>query len=501
MTGGSSYTNVFGGNAVRPAQPSYLALSIAINTALVWPLETTEGQPVVAAQLDVVATVASLYLAMPPGNTGSTGVQTIITNVGSNTFTVTDTAGNTIVAIPTTQSWIVALTDNTSTNGTWTALQLASTTSSATAASLAGPALQVNGSGKLQPFFQTVIFNTDMNAVAADRGKLFVWDKVGGTGTLQFDTSANLGNGWFCSFTNEGTAGLFLTGTGGELINGQASLTIEPGNSGFLVAGSGVLNTVGAIAGVLSIEEGGTGAANAGVALQNFGGTTLGIGLFTAPNAASARSLLGLSNLNFTAGVVSTNQSPAPSDGNTNYLLANALTITLPLTTSVTTQYVLIVNAIGGGAALTPQASDKINGGAAGASFTVQQGGSCLICTDANGDWYISFYGLPATGGTVTGNVTVFGTLATSSDATIGGNLATSGTFIASDSTIFGTMWATVALEVGSVGNVLLAGTGDPNGAVTANNASLFMRFDGGTGTRIYVNQGGGTTWGAIAGV
>ena len=139
----SGFTSVFGGTSVRPSQPSYEALTISANTALVWPLEATAAAPYVASAIEVTATAGSLLLLMPPGNTGSAGVISMVTNVGSNSFTLADQAGNAIVPIAPTQSWLIVLRSNTTANGSWGAIQMGATTASATSAALAG--LSSNG--------------------------------------------------------------------------------------------------------------------------------------------------------------------------------------------------------------------------------------------------------------------------------------------------------------------------------------------------------------------
>jgi hypothetical protein len=388
MASGSSYVEVFGGNAVRPAQPSFEALTIAANTALYWPLEVTEGVPLVAAQINVTATTTNLQLQMPPGNTGSVGVQTIISNVGSNTFTVTDQAGNQIAQIATTQAWIIALEDNSTANGTWSALQLASTTSSAVASALAGAGLQANGS-QLQTIWNTASLSANTAITPTYRSTLIVWTGAGGT--LQLNASATLTPGWFCAVTNEGSGAVTLSTTGGETINGGGSITIQPGNSGIVICEAGAFNTVGALITTLSIEQGGTGASTAAAALANLGGTAIGQSIFTAPTASSVIALLGLNNYTFTEASISTGQTLAAGSTNTVFVCTAALIMTLPLTTTLTQKFVVIVFAQGGAVTLTPQSSDAIEGGSAGANFVVPMGTTVMLVTDINGNWWLPF--------------------------------------------------------------------------------------------------------------
>lgn len=383
-----SYTNVFGGQTVAPADPSYLALTISASVALVWPLETTEGSPGVAAAIDVIATAAGLSVAYPPGDTGSTGPVGFITNLGTNSFTVTDAVGNPIAIVASTQSWLIVLTDNSTAHGTWRALQLASTTSSASAAALAGGGLQANGS-QLQVIWNEQDYSANAFITQGSRATLLDW--VGAAGTFQFDTIANLGVGWYCAFQNNGTDVLTLTGSGGQTVNGVGSFLVQPENSGILICAATGFYTVGALSGPLSISNGGTGASTAGAALTNLGGTATGISIFEAPNAAAVVSILGLNNLQWAESTVSTDQTISGSQAGTALVCTAKLTVTLPLTTSCTTKFLLVVYAQGGPVTLAPQPADKINNGTAGTSLIVPIGQSLALMTDAAGNWWPFF--------------------------------------------------------------------------------------------------------------
>lgn len=236
MVAGNTFTNLYGTGPIVPANPSYAAISIAVNTTLVWPQETTGGAPYVAAQLDVTASSPALNLLMPPGNTGSTGAATLITNVGAQSFQVTDQAGTLIATIATTQTWLITLTSNATANGTWRGYQMASTVSTATAAALAGLGLQALGT-QLQGFWSTNILSVSTLITASSRSSAIVWN--GGVGTLTLDTIANLGVGWYAAFTNQGSVAVTLSTSGGNTINGAGSISIVPGGSGIVVAGAG----------------------------------------------------------------------------------------------------------------------------------------------------------------------------------------------------------------------------------------------------------------------
>lgn len=484
---GSSYTNVFGGTTVRPSSPSYEAITMAASTVLRWPLETTPGTPVVASLMDVTASASSLYLAMPPGNTGSTGVICYVTNVGANSFEVRATDNATLIAtVATTQTWMLALTDNSTANGTWRAYQLASTTSSASAASLAGQGLEATGS-LLQTDFPISYLTSSTNLTPSYRGESVVW--LGTTGTLQLNDIDVLGDGWFCLIANYGTDVLTISTTSSELINGSATLSMNPGNSGILVAGATTFNSFGALVGALSVLNGGTGATTADAALTNLGGTSIGKSIFTAPNATAVVALLGLNDIEWVESTVSTPQTVTAGSNRRAFVATAAINFNLPLTSSVDTSFFIQVYAQNGIATVTPNAADSINGGAIGVAYTIPSKGCAQFVTDGAGAWWTIFgpelsgTTLTTTGaGTIGTNLNVGGTLA-ATGAITGSALTTTGTITAGTSlkattslivgtniTAGGTLSGVTSLSIG--GALTGATTGAFSGAVTAANGT-----------------------------
>lgn len=451
-----SYTNVFGGSSVRPSQPSYEALTISVNTALMWPLETTTSAPYAAAAIDVTATVASLLLMMPPANTGSAGVISMVTNVGGLAFTLTDQGGNAIVSIAPSQSWLIVLRATDTANGSWGAIQMGATTSSASAGSLAGAGLVASGA-QLKVNRVSASLNADTLITVSYREQAITW--TGGTGTLTLDTIANLTPGWECFINNSGTMAVTFVTSDGSTINGDSSFVMQPGNSGLLVCGASSFETYGAIVTSLAIAAGGTGASSSNGALTNLGGTSIGKSIFTAPNSNSILSILGISNTAaFLEATVSSNQSPNTAAGGTIFVCTAVLQVTLPLTTGLTKHYVLIVSATNGIVTLAPNVADKINGGTAGASVTIASGNSALLTTDANGNWYSVFQGVQTI--SLTGDATGTGTtsIATTVGAiggvaiTLGGALTTIGAH-----TLSVTVSADTAITLPTTGTLIAA--------------------------------------------
>lgn len=389
----NSFTNIFGGGTIRPTYSQYEAIALSGDISLVWPLETTESEPYVAAQIDVTPSTTGLTIAMPPGNTGSTGVATIITNVGASTFVLADTSGNAIVSIAAGITWIISLIDNTTTNGTWRTYQLGATSSSADAAALAGRGLQAVAN-KLLVYYVTSLLTTNTTITATYGAHLVVWTGAG-TGTLQLDTITNLTVGWWAAFRNDGGGAVTISTSGGATIDGAGTLVLQAGASAFVICAADGFRSVGGVPSPLSIANGGTGATTALGALENFGGTSIGISIFTAPSAAAVVSLLGLNAIQFTEATVNTNQNLNTGNSNTVYVCTAAINVTLVLSTSVTRTYVIIVDAQGGDVTMIPAAGEAIAGQAADTHYVLSQGSSAMFVTDAAGNWWPVLTGAP----------------------------------------------------------------------------------------------------------
>ena len=138
----TSYVNPITGQTINPSQVGYEALSISVSTALDWPINGTVNTNVVAAIIDITATVGSLNVSMPSAQQVSTGQSVLIRNTGANTFTVVDYSGNTIVSIASGIAQYIYLTSNSTDNGVWSTVTFGAGTSAANANTLAGYGLK-----------------------------------------------------------------------------------------------------------------------------------------------------------------------------------------------------------------------------------------------------------------------------------------------------------------------------------------------------------------------
>lgn len=236
------FTEVFGGQIVYPSQNSYLPLNISANVILQWPIEqSAAGSPIVADIMDVTATAGGLSIAFSDARQVTTGYTALFSNVGGNTFSVTDTSGNVIAAITSGTAWMLYLVDNSTANGTWHIFQFGAGTSTTNAAALAGFGLKAITT-TLNTKIAIEAKNADYVLVAADRASCIEW--TGANGALTSPDPAVVGSDWYCSIKNNGTGNATFTPVSGT-IDGSASKIFAPGNSAFVLCDGVNFFTVG----------------------------------------------------------------------------------------------------------------------------------------------------------------------------------------------------------------------------------------------------------------
>ena len=229
-----SYNSPFTGNVVQPTDVAYAAYALTSTTGTIqleWPINGSVTNYVAARVMQVSTTSSSYELWMPPANQASVGQDALIYNTGGVALTVKTFGGaSTIVSIPSTggTAQYIFITSNANTTGTWGVIAFGATTTNSNAATLAGYGLTAIGNtlNQSQP---VTSFASNYTAVAADRANTYVW--TSGSGTLTLTSASTLGNDWFFLVRNGGTGTLAVTPSGGDLINGSASLSLQPSDS------------------------------------------------------------------------------------------------------------------------------------------------------------------------------------------------------------------------------------------------------------------------------
>jgi hypothetical protein len=237
-----SYISPFTGNVIQPTDVAYRAVALTADQQLAWPINGNATEDVAARIMDVTASAAGYKLIMPPANQVSVGQDALIRNVGSYSFTVVDYDLGTIILITPGQTKYIYITANATTAGTWGLISFGVGTSSVDAATLAGYGLKAISS-TLNVAYGVNVFSSNYTALASDRAATYVW--TSGAGTLSLTTAATLGNDWFMILRNGGTGSLAVTPNGGSLINGAASISLQPSDSCLICCSGTAFYTVG----------------------------------------------------------------------------------------------------------------------------------------------------------------------------------------------------------------------------------------------------------------
>lgn len=236
-----SFNSPFTGQVIQPTDVSFRAITLSADTQLEWPINGSPTDNPTARIMNVTATAGGLKLKMPPANQASVGQDALIRNVGGTTFVVADYVGNTIVSVAAGDAKYIYITANPNTAGTWGIIAFGVGTSNADAATLAGYGLKAIAATLNQAYVVNT-FSSNYTAVASDRATSYVWN--GGAGTLTLTAPTTLGNDWFMVVRNSGTGTLTVSPTSG-LINGGASISLQPSDSAFIICSGTAFYTVG----------------------------------------------------------------------------------------------------------------------------------------------------------------------------------------------------------------------------------------------------------------
>lgn len=496
-----SFVDVFGGSPVQPAEVSYRAVSLTADAVLEWSVIGNDTVNVVAGIMDVTPNSAAWSVFMPPADEVSVGQAVLFRNPGSYSFVLKNSAGGTIVSIPSGTAWDVFITDNATAAGSWGVIQRGATTSSASAGSLAGLGTKAIGAtlGTAHPA-STTVANTTL--AASSRASLNTW--TGGSGTFTFSSPATLGNDWYVLISNQGTGALTLD-SGGSNIDGNASIALNPTDSCFVVCDGTTFYTVGRGRSVdfattmLVKDVSGSGnvtltSSEAGNIIQRYTGTLTGnrniivpaaTNIYYVSNLTSGAYTLTIKTASGTGVAVTASQSTILYCDGTNVLDADTFTPVVP--------------------------TYFPDGTVGSPSIAFQNETNTGVYRPASGQWGVAIAGVlralvSSSGASITGAVSVGGTLGVTGASTLtgavsaGSTLAVAGATTLSDQLTVSKAAKGVVTTVSysgsitldfSAANVFMIGT--LTGNLTLANPSNLAAGQGGT-IRIQQDATGGRT-------
>lgn len=238
-----NYTDVFGSDTLPPSEYGYKALTFAASETLFWPYNYSGSGNTVAKLMECTASAGSLALTLPDARQVSTGEDVLVRNVGANAFDVKDASGATITNVAAGVTKYLFLTANTTLGGTWHVVTFGTGTSSADASALAGYGLKVTSATLSQAHPVVSSSAASVTIDATYRAK--VLSLTGGAATVNLTAAATVGDDFFLLLRNDGTGIVTIDPSAAELVDGAATLSLNPTESLLLVCDGAAWHTIG----------------------------------------------------------------------------------------------------------------------------------------------------------------------------------------------------------------------------------------------------------------
>jgi hypothetical protein len=212
---------------------SFQALALTASVTMGWPYNSTGGTSV--AKINDLTSTAAWSITMPPATQVSTGEDVLFRNTSAFTIQILKADGTGLATVSSGTAVYIYITDNTTTAGSWAVINYGSTSSSVSAAALAGYGLVASGS-----LLNTTVATSTLSGTAtiATTHLANLVNYTSGSGAVALTNPATLGAGFYCLFHNSGTATVTLTPAAGT-IDGAGTFQVQPSES-LIIVGNGV---------------------------------------------------------------------------------------------------------------------------------------------------------------------------------------------------------------------------------------------------------------------
>ena len=237
----TSFTDVFGGSTVQPADVGFRAVTLTASITTVWPPFATSGDQL-ARIMKVDASAGPFSVTLPDATLASAGQDVIFDNAGSNSFNVLDAAGNSLATLTAGQVKYFYLAGNATAAGTWRITLFGVGSSALDASALAGKGLSPL-SNTLNLAAPLTSISGDTTVALTDRATVFLW--TGGSGTLTLPSTTASTSDFQIEVRNQGTGTLTITPAGISEIDGGATVALSVNESCFVHMGASDWYTVG----------------------------------------------------------------------------------------------------------------------------------------------------------------------------------------------------------------------------------------------------------------
>ena len=239
----SNYNDPFSNGLVPPSEMGFNYAELSGNTQTYW-AEGFPGTGVVLSEiLEVSALVVGSSLTLPPANSVSEGASSLVRNVGSSAVVVYNAGGVALTTLAAGTAQLLYVKDNASPNGVWGSILYGVGSANISAGQLAGNGTKATES-TLSVASPVLITSGNLTLTPAHRGSTLEFN--GGSASLNLGYSATYGNDLYCFVKNAGSGLVNIVASSGELVDGAATLGLQPDESLILVCtGSGNWLTIG----------------------------------------------------------------------------------------------------------------------------------------------------------------------------------------------------------------------------------------------------------------
>lgn len=238
----TTYTQVFGGNTISPAQVGYRAISLTADITLVWPTDAPTSANIASQKMDVTPDQTGWTITMPDATLVSPGQDVLFFNPSAFSFSVEDSAGGALTTVAAGEAKFLYLRSNSTAAGTWRIIDYGVGSSSPDASALEGLGVEAIAT-TLNWASDVQTKNANYTLVANDRATTTV--STGGAITFSFTAAGTLGDGWIILIRNSGTGSLTLDPSGAETIDGSATKSLAIGESCIVICDGSNFYTVG----------------------------------------------------------------------------------------------------------------------------------------------------------------------------------------------------------------------------------------------------------------
>lgn len=239
----TTYNNVFGNLTVPPSEYQYQALALTANSTFYWPSQYSGTGYILAKINSIAATTGAYTLTLPQASVVSTGMDALFINSTGSTITINDYSGGAVTTISAGVAKYIYVADNSTDAGVWGTVTYGNTTALVDASALAGYGTKATGSTLSvdSPVTETALTIT-VNATTG-RGQSYVF--TGGSVPCTFPSALSAGSGFFFYVKNGGTGTVTLTPVGGDTVDLQSTLGLNPDESCLVISTGVDWHTIG----------------------------------------------------------------------------------------------------------------------------------------------------------------------------------------------------------------------------------------------------------------